>query len=54
MQGYGGEAEREIADANRYEADLKESIRRIKPTRPVPTPETNLPPKDDDDEILGE
>lgn len=54
MQGYGSEAEREIADANRYEADLKESIRRIKPTRPVPTPETNLPPKEDDDEILGE
>lgn len=34
MQGYSNEAEREIADANRYEKDLKESIRRIKPTRP--------------------
>lgn len=38
MQGYGNEAEREIADANRYEADLKASIRRIKPTRPSDTP----------------
>lgn len=34
MQGYASEAEREITDANRYELDLKESIRRIKPSRP--------------------
>lgn len=38
MQGYGNEAEREIADATRYEDDLKASIRRTKPTRPTDTP----------------